>query len=58
MVQSELDSQWILQDLVAEPGFTGKGWSVARYVRRMPQARCFPFRLLGVETGLEVQGTN
>jgi hypothetical protein len=58
MLQSGLDSQRIFQDLVAEHGFTGKYWSVVRYVRRLTQARGFPFRLLGVENGLEVQGTN
>jgi len=55
MLQSGLDSQRIFQDLVAEHGFTGKYWSVARYVRRLTQAPSFPFRRLEVEPGSELQ---
>jgi transposase len=55
MLQSGLDSQRIFQDLVAEHGFTGKYWSVVRYVRRLTQAPSFPFRRLEVEPGAELQ---
>ena len=50
-----LSSQRIFQDLVEEHGYTGKYWSVYRYVNKLGQATPLPFRRMEVDPGSEMQ---
>ena len=50
-----LSAQRIHQDLVAEHGFSGKYYSVRRFVRRLGQASPLPFRRMECAPGEEAQ---
>jgi transposase len=50
-----VEAQRIWQDLVADHGFTGKYWSVRRYVAKLTARRALPFRRLETAPGVEGQ---
>lgn len=54
-LEDGLDSQRIHQELVNEHGFTGKYWSVVRFVRKLSKNTPLPFRRMEVEPGWELQ---
>jgi transposase len=55
MLDRGLQAQRIWQDLVSEHGFSGKYWSVRRYIAKLGARRPVPFRRLETEPGVEAQ---
>ncbi|XZE35740.1 macro domain-containing protein [Pirellulaceae bacterium SH501] len=55
MLERGLDSQRIFQDLQSEHGYSGKYWSVHRFVRSLGKDQPLPFRRMEVEAGYELQ---
>jgi len=55
MCEHGLSAQRIYQDLVADHGFTGRYWSVRRFVRRLRARHELPFRRMEVLPGAEAQ---
>ena len=54
-LEEGLSAQRIHQDLVADHGFTGRYWSVRRFVARLEATRPLPFRRMEVDPGEEAQ---
>ncbi len=54
-LEQGLHAKRIHQDLVAEHEFTGKYWSVYRYVSQLGKNSDLPFRRIEVEPGSELQ---
>jgi transposase len=55
MLEQGLHAKRIHQDLVAEHEFTGKYWSVYRYVKQLGKNSDLPFRRIEVDPGSELQ---
>jgi len=55
MLERGLHAKRIHQDLVSEYDFTGKYWSVYRYVTKLGKSSTLPFRRIEVEPGAELQ---
>ncbi|RPI81906.1 MAG: IS21 family transposase, partial [Planctomycetaceae bacterium] len=55
MLERGLEAQRIWQDLVNDHGFSGKYWSVKRYVAKLRGCRPLPFRRLETAAGVEAQ---
>ncbi|XZE43827.1 IS21 family transposase [Pirellulaceae bacterium SH467] len=55
MLERGLDCQRIFQDLQSDHGYSGKYWSVHRFVRSLGNGQPLPFRRIEVEAGYELQ---
>jgi transposase len=54
-IDQGLNSHRIYQDLVSEHGFTGKYWSVRRFVAALANQSQLPFRRMETDPGVEAQ---